>query len=220
MTGKEFVRKLFSPTIWINLLGMSLVCIVLLLLCIGWMKSYTNHGEGVDVPNIKGKPLSEVEFELRELELECTVVDSTYNRNLPPGTVIAQTPGPGAHIKVGRQIYLIVNAKTERTLPIPNLVDNCSVREAEAKLLALGFKIGPREYVEGTKDWVLGVKYRGRNVQAGERIALDTPLTLVVGNSEMEFDENEAVVDDNWTNPNDQTTEENGETFPEEEEVF
>ena len=37
---------------------------------------------------------------------------------------------------------------------------------------------------------MLGVKCRGRNIHAGERVPLTTPITLVVGNSEIEVDEN------------------------------
>ena len=34
----------------------------------------------------------------------------------------------------------------------------------------MGFKLGPVELVPGDKDWVIGVKSRGRNVYAGERV--------------------------------------------------
>ena len=204
MTGKEFIRKIFSPTIWTNLLGMSLL---VSLFCIGlvwWMQSYTHHGEGVDVPNVKGILIDDATFELRELDLDAIVVDSSYDDRLAPGIVIDQTPGAGSRIKSGREVYLTINAKNEPTLPIPNIIDNCSYREAEAKLLALGFKLGKVEYIEGTKDWVLGVKCKGRSVFAGERVPINTPVTLVIGNSEMEFDENEMVIDDNWNNDADE----------------
>ena len=69
---------------------------------------------------------------------------------------------------------------------MPDIADNCSLREAEARLKALGFKLAPNEYIEGDKDWVLGVKCRGQNVAAGERVPIDAPVTLVVGNSEID----------------------------------
>ena len=200
MTGKEFIRKVFSPIIWINLLGMLLVITLVSLGAVMWMKDYTHHGEGIDVPNVKGKLISDAEFELREMQLDAIVIDSTYDKRLAAGIVIDQTPGSGSRVKEGREIYLTINAKSEPTLPIPNIIDNCSVREAEAKLQALGFKLGPIQYVEGTKDWVLGIRCKGRSVNTGDRVPINTPITLVVGNSEMEFDENEMVIDDNWNN--------------------
>lgn len=200
MTGKEFIRKVFSPIIWINLLGMLLVITLVSLGAVMWMKDYTHHGEGIDVPNVKGKLISDAEFELREMQLDAIVIDSTYDKRLAAGIVIDQTPGSGSRVKEGREIYLTINAKSEPTLPIPNIIDNCSVREAEAKLQALGFKLGPIQYVEGTKDWVLGIRCKGRSVNTGDRVPINTPITLVVGNSEMEYDENEMVIDDNWNN--------------------
>lgn len=204
MTGKEFIRKVFSPIIWINLLGMLLVITLVSLGAVMWMKDYTHHGEGIDVPNVKGKLISDAEFELREMQLDAIVIDSTYDKRLAAGIVIDQTPGSGSRVKEGREIYLTINAKSEPTLPIPNIIDNCSVREAEAKLQALGFKLGPIQYVEGTKDWVLGIRCKGRSVNTGDRVPINTPITLVVGNSEMEYDENEMVIDDNWNNEADE----------------
>ncbi|MBQ0020290.1 MAG: PASTA domain-containing protein [Bacteroidales bacterium] len=200
MTGKEFLGKIFSPIIWLNLLAMVVVVGLISLLTVWWMNSYTRHGEGVEVPNVKGKLISDAEIELKELDLEGIVIDSSYNKRLAPGLIIDQTPGPGVHVKPGRQIYITINAKSEPTLPIPNIIDNCSMREAEAKLMALGFKVGPCQYIEGQKDWVFGVKCRGRNVAIGERVPLSVPITLVVGNSEVEVDENGNTYEENWFN--------------------
>ena len=89
-------------------------------------------------------------------------------------------------VKSGREIYLVVNAASTPTLTLPDIADNSSLREAQAKLRAMGFKLGPVEYVAGDKDWVYGVKSRGRNVYAGERVPIDVPLVLQVGNTSYE----------------------------------
>lgn len=207
MTGKDFARKIFSPVIWLNVLGMVVLVGLVGFATIWWMKDYTRHGVGVSVPSLKGKLISDAIIELTEMQLEGVVIDSSYNKKLTPGMVLDQTPGPGSYVKAGRQIYITINAKTEPTMPIPNLIENCSAREAEAKLQALGFKLTPYEYIEGQKDWVLGIKCRGRKIYAGERIPLTTPITLVVGNSEIEVDENgmeyENIGDEaTWLNEN------------------
>lgn len=190
MTGKEFARKIFSPIVWLNLGGMALVVVLVCLATNWWMKSYTHHGVAVDVPDLKGKNIDEAMQTLSELELEAVIVDSSYNKRLAPGIILEQTPGFGSRVKAGRQIYLTINARNEPTLPIPNIIGNCSYREAEAKLQALGFTLGPCEYIAGDKDFVLGVKCRGRNVTNGQRVSTETPITLVIGNSETEYDEN------------------------------
>ena len=64
---------------------------------------------------------------------------------------------------------------------MPDIADNSSLREAEARLTAMGFKLSPCEYVDGERDWVYGVKYRGKNIFGGDRIPIDAELTLQVG---------------------------------------
>lgn len=203
MTKKEFVRKVFSPIVGLNLLGMILLVVLVGLGTTWWMKSYTRHGEGIDVPDVKGILVNDAKIALTGMELDCIVIDSTYDAKLAPGIVIKQTPGPGSRVKAGREIYVTINAKNEPTLPIPNIIDNCSLREAEAKLLSLGFKLGACEYVQGQQDWVMGIKCRGVKVMAGERVPINTPIVLMVGNSQIEVDENEVTYEDDWTNPSD-----------------
>ena len=120
---------------------------------------------------------------LEQDELIAMVSDSGYNRNLAPGSVLMQQPQAGAEVKAGRKIYLTVNSNSGPTLTIPDIADNCDVYEAEIRLRTIGFKIGPKEYVEGDKDWVLSVKCRGREVRAGDKVPADAPVVLVVGNS-------------------------------------
>ena len=76
---------------------------------------------------------------------------------------------------------------------IPDLVDNSSYREAEAKLTAIGFKLLPPKLVHGEKDWVYGIICRGRRVAAGDIISIETPLTLMIGNGE--YDDEDMDVD-------------------------
>lgn len=192
MAGKGFWGKLMSPTIWGNLLAMLVVAVLLAVGLWQGMAIYTHHGEGVDVPNVEGMLLSDAQYALGRVELIAVVADSSYNRSLPAGTVLEQMPGNGSRVKSGREVYLTVNAEQIPTLPVPDIADNCSLREAEAKVKALGFKLGPIEYAPGDKDWVLAVKSRGRQVFAGERVPIDVPIVLVVGNNEMEFGERES----------------------------
>ena len=45
----------------------------------------------------------------------------------------------------------------------------------------MGFNLGAPEYVAGEKDWVYGVKCRGRNISAGERVPIDQAIIVQVG---------------------------------------
>ena len=157
MTIKEFFGKLTSKIIWVNLLAMFLIIVAIAVgIWIG-LERYTMQG------------------------LVAVVTDSGYNKTLPSGTVLEQTPANNSQVKPGREIYLTINTTRTPTLPMPDIADNSSLREAEARLTAMGFKLSPCEYVDGERDWVYGVKYRGKNIFGGDRISIDAELTLQVG---------------------------------------
>lgn len=197
MTFKEFNKKIFSPLIWGNLLAMGLVAVGIVVGLWYFLEDYTHHGESIEVPNVKGMPFHDAEYALQRAGLVAVVADSAYNRTLPAGTILEQLPVSGKQVKSGREIQLTINTTQTPTLTVPDIADNCSLREAEAKLKAQGFKLGPVEYIPGDKDWVLGVKCRGRHVAAGERIPIDAPLVLVVGNTAVEGEE-ELISDEEW----------------------
>ena len=84
---------------------------------------------------------------------------------------------------------MTVNSPSSPSFPIPDVVDNSSYREAEAKLTALGFKLLPPQEVAGEKDWVYGILCRGHRVSAGDHVSIDNPLTLLIGSGEYDSDE-------------------------------
>ena len=92
-------------------------------------------------------------------------------------------------VKSGHTVYLTVNSPSSPTIAIPDVVDNSSYREAEAKLISLGFKLLPPKRILGERDWVYGVLCRGRQINSGDRVSIDTPLTLMIGNGQYGADE-------------------------------
>ena len=106
-----------------------------------------------------------------------------------PGAILEQVPTAGRKVKSGREIILTVNTEKRPTTALPDIADNSSLREAQAKLTAIGFKLGPVEYVNGDRDWVYGVKCRDRNIYAGEQAPLDVPLVLQVGRGVSDLEE-------------------------------
>lgn len=169
-----------------NLAAMFIVLIIVYVAVWKGLEAYTRHGESIVVPNVKGKMESDARYELAQVGLVGIVTDSAYNKQMPAGSIVDQTPHAGSGVKSGREIYLVINSTNTPTLALPDVADNCSLREAQAKLRAMGFKLGPVEYVAGDKDWVYGVKSRGRRVYTGERVPVDVPLVLQVGNTSYE----------------------------------
>jgi len=189
MKAKEFFGKLCSKFLIGNLLAMALVVVAMMLGVKYGLEWYTHHGEGIEVPRIEGLSYSQAYLMIEDLKLNIIVSDSGYNKKLAADCVLAQNPGPGTKVKEGHTIYVTVNSPSSPSFAIPDVVDNSSYREAEAKLMALGFKLTPPEYVMGEKDWVYGILCRGRRVSTGDHISIDTPLTLMIGNGQYDAGE-------------------------------
>ena len=184
MESKEFFGKFLSKYLWGNLLAMGLTVV---LICVGvkyGLDIYTHHGEGVPVPNLTGMDFNRAADLLEKNGLRIVVSDSGYNKRMPAECVLAQSPGEGTNVKQGHTIYVTVNSPSSPTVAIPDIIDNSSVREATAKLTALGFKLLEPQIVIGERDWVYGIVSRGRRLNAGDRISIEQPLTLLIGSGE------------------------------------
>ena len=194
MKAREFFGKFCSKFLIGNLIAMILVVFALLVGVNYGLDWYTHHGEGIRIPNIEGMRISKAREMLEENGLIIVVTDSGYNKRLPADCVLTQSPGPNLMVKTGHTIYVTVNSANSPSVSIPDVVDNCSYREAEAKLISLGFKVLPPQYVTGEKDWVYGVSCNGRKVSAGERVSIEQPLTLLIGSGQYGMDEDIDIV--------------------------
>lgn len=200
MNAKIFFKKVCSRFLLLNLLAM-VVVVVLLCLGVGYgLDFYTHHGEGIEVPELKGMRYDKAYLLLQEKGLNVVVSDSGYNKSMPADCILAQTPGHGQKVKEGHTIYVTVNSPSSPTFAIPDIVDNSSLREAEAKLTAMGFRLSPTQYVTGEKDWVYGILCRGRRVSNGDRVPIDYPLTLMVGSGTYDDSSDVDYVDSNYSN--------------------
>ena len=189
MKAKEFFGKFFSKFLIGHLLAMVLVVIAIMFGVKYGLEWYTHHGEGIEVPQIEGKLYREARAMIEEMKLNIIVSDSGFNKRLPADCVLAQNPGPGTKVKEGHTVYVTVNSPSSPSFAIPDVVDNSSYREAEAKLMALGFKLLPPKEVTGEKDWVYGILCNGRRVSAGDHVSIDKPLMLLIGNGQYSDDE-------------------------------
>ncbi|MBR1502746.1 MAG: PASTA domain-containing protein [Prevotella sp.] len=189
MKAKEFFGKFASGFLWGNLLAMAVVIILLAFGVKYGLEIYTHHGEGIEVPKVEGMLYANARSLVEESGLRIIVSDSGYNKRLAADCVLAQNPGPGTNVKEGHTVYVTINTPSSPSFAIPDVVDNSSYREAEAKLMALGFKLLPPQRVSGEKDWVYGILCRGRRVSTGDRISIDAPLTLMIGSGQFETEE-------------------------------
>ena len=98
-------------------------------------------------------------------------------------------------------VYVTINSLTIPRVRIPDIVDNCGYREAQARLQALEFRVLPPKLIDGEKDWVYGIQMDGRNVHAGDMVARESQLTLVIGNGA--YGDDYFGQDDDYDTPDD-----------------
>ena len=181
MTSKDFVHSFFSTYIWGNILA---IVILVTMLSIGvryGIDYYTHVGESIVVPDVIHKQYDDALDIMDKVGLTMEVADTGYVKELPPDCILEQTPAGGKRVKSTRVIYVTINAATATTLLLPDLADNSSLREAQALLLSMGFKVGDPEYISGEKDWVYGVLVNGKLAQTGDRVPNDAIIVLQVG---------------------------------------
>lgn len=182
MTFKELYSKFTSRLVWGNLLAMaSLTCLLVVGLLI-FLDFYTLHGETVTVPDVTGQLSTVAERKLEALGLRVEVTDTGHVTTLPSGVILAQNIEPGTEVKVRRLIRLTINSSAATKLVFPNDVVDGSLHYAMRKLEVLGFKLGAVHRVEGDLNLVISAQVNGREVRPGDRISVDSPITLIVGN--------------------------------------
>ena len=195
MKTSEFFGKLKSMYFWGNILAM---IIVVAGVCWGTsfaIDIYTHHGESVAIPNIKQKSFADAEHILADAGLSVVVSDTGYVKSLPPDCILEQSPAAGSHVKTGHVIYVIVNASRSPEISLPDIIDNSSLREAMAKLTAMGFKLTQPQLVPGATDRVVGVVAGTPQLQAGDKVAVDTAITIQVGNGQLSADDSINFID-------------------------
>jgi beta-lactam-binding protein with PASTA domain len=146
-----------------------------------YLGSYTHHGESISVPDLRGLKKERMESFVKDKHLRYAIVDSLFELDKEPGTVIEQDPAPDSKVKENRTIYLTVNASLPPKVKMPDLID-VSYRQAEAILQTFGLKVGSLIYKPDlARNAVLGQRYRGSEISAGKEIPKGSVIDLVLG---------------------------------------
>ena len=156
MTIREFFSFKTNKFFWLNIAAMIVIVAVMVFGVLKWIDVYTHHGESVLVPDVKGMSVEEATKMFRNHGLVCSVSDTRYVKDKAAGIVLELKPGAGEKVKEGRTVYLTVNTLDVPLRMIPDVADNSSLRQAQAKLLSAGFKLNQVQLVNGEKDfWYL-----------------------------------------------------------------
>ncbi|MBR3407305.1 MAG: PASTA domain-containing protein [Paludibacteraceae bacterium] len=164
-----------------NVLMALLAVVLLTILLYGWLNLYTDHGVEVEVPNVRGMMVEEAESLAESVGMELNIIDSVYTTKVPRGIVIEQTPPAMSRAKRHRYIYVVMNAKCNRMIPLPDVLQ-LSYRQATATLEAMGLRISNIVYQPyDHRDIVIGLTLNGRKLNPGERVEEGSSIVLIVG---------------------------------------
>jgi beta-lactam-binding protein with PASTA domain len=141
--------------------------------------------------------LEDAKMVLRKGNLDLEIVDYKYKQGASENEIVEQSPVAGSQVKEGRKIMLVMNSTNRPVEVIPSVIDNCSLREAEARLKASGFVIEKIITRTGEKDWLYAIKYNDSLLVNGSSVPRGAGLTLVIGRGE-ENDVNRVVVDEGY----------------------
>ena len=150
-------------------------------LVFSWLKSTTNHGEVIVVPDFSGLGLKELDKFVADKNLKYLVIDSIYDTKAKKGVVVKQEPEANAEVKEGRTIYLYVTSILPPTIQMPKLVDR-SLRQAAAMITTFGLKMGAIKFVpDQCANCVLEQMVKGKKIAPGDLIEKGTVIQLIVG---------------------------------------
>jgi beta-lactam-binding protein with PASTA domain len=178
MTLKEFFK---SKTFKFNALAAVGITIFLIVLNMFILRIYTDHGDSVQIPDLRGKTDAEVSALLNDINLRYQIRDSVYSRETAPGTVLDQFPKAGMKVKENRTIFITLCALSQEMIPMPQLTD-ISYRQAVNIIESSGLVSGNIEYKPSEfPNLVLEQKAEGRTIRVGEMIPKGTVIDLVLG---------------------------------------
>lgn len=140
------------------------------------MPFYTKHGEEVTLPNVEFELIEDAESILQENSFRPIIDRENFSKSLPRGTVISQNPAPGATVKTGRRVYLIVS-KGEKWITVPDLIGQ-SERNAQAILRRV-------ELIPGEPEFEFSSMYPknvviGQSIMVGDSASIGDTIKYVI----------------------------------------
>jgi len=177
----SFFSFLLKKKFYIHL-GYTLVLTIVLFFLVFWyLNYYTNHGDAFIVPDFTGTTIHEIEDQNYNEIFDFLIIDSVFDNNLYPYTVVLQNPLPGSKVKKGRNIYITVVAVSPEMTIMPDLKD-LTLRQAMTQLKSRGLLVKSLRYEPNIADnAVIGHYVNEDTVEAGFEIEKDSKIDLVLG---------------------------------------
>tara|TARA_B110000977_G_scaffold109960_1_gene143035 strand:+ start:2575 stop:3420 length:846 start_codon:yes stop_codon:yes gene_type:complete len=186
----KIIKFIFSKFFWINLLLAFAALYGVFYYTMDNLDKYTNHNIKIEVPNLLGIQINDLNDTLEELELRYEIRDSIYSENHPMGMIIQQDPKPHSnnfpnYIKPNRNLYLTIVKRQEIYKTIPDLMSNVySKHIGKSKLEMLGFKVDLEIRNHKDRDKVLEIRFDDQIVKAGRKLLKGSTLKLIYGSGD------------------------------------
>jgi len=173
MSNWQYLKK---KTFWAHIGLMLVAFIVFIFLVKFFLKIYTKHGREIELADFTYKTIDEIKND----KVKLIVIDSIFNEDLPPLTIVNQYPEPGMKVKPGRKVYVTVVSKSYEKVPLPDLTD-LTLRAATLQLQAYGFEIGKIEKIPSIGQTVIAIKQNGREIPWGSLLKKGSTVNIVIG---------------------------------------
>ena len=176
----KFISYLKTKSFRNNLLAALITVAILLFIAFFSLRYYTKHGQGLNVPALKGMSFTQAIGKLEELGLRYEI-DSVYVMDSPAGVVLDQDPNPNTFVKDNRTIYLTISMNTAPNVKFPD-IEFQTLKQAQAIIENFGLKLGDTTYKpDPAKDVVLEASYGGATISVGQLIPKGSRINLVLG---------------------------------------
>jgi len=133
-------------------------------------------GGTVTMPDLTGLPRGSAELKLRALGLNMNVSEERYSSSSPYGAVLAQSLEPGAALKRGRSIDVVVSIG-DKVLSVPQLAGSPSERQAELILEQNGLAVGRTATI--ASDQPMGTVL-AQSPESGQQVTRGEGVSLLV----------------------------------------
>lgn len=186
-TKNTFWQKTVAFVKWhpvlFNFLAIILSAIVLVwLLGVVFLGFWTNHGDTVTIPQVKGLQVGVASDALRNGGFE-VMLDSIYDVNSRPGMVVEQSPHANSEVKEGRTVYLRYVCYTPRKVRISEY-NSLSERAVKSALQSMGVDNITVKYVPAQNPNVLALRYNGVLLRPGDEVPVGARIVMEVGRSD------------------------------------
>lgn len=141
----------------------------------GWWLA-AGPGTYSPTPDVIGAPFDEAVASVAEAGFSLEAGDEEYSETVPPGSILATEPAPGAGIRPGGSVFATVSLGPER-YGVPD-VAGLTPSEATAAIVDAGLATGGR--VEAFDDLVPVGQVARTEPAIGEPVPPNTPVDLVI----------------------------------------